>query len=75
VENCERFNLWTERKGVDFGDRNTYWIVITTIKVRESVGQGEKSQVSEEMDKSIVELEVPELNRNVGAPSFKMIRL
>jgi len=36
----------------------------------------EKSAKSwEEIDKSIAELEVPELDKNVRAPSFKMMRL
>jgi len=29
----------------------------------------------EEIDRSMVELELPELDRNVGEPPFKMIRL
>jgi len=36
----------------------------------------ERSRKSrKEIDRSIVELELPELDRNVGEPSFKMIRL
>jgi len=29
----------------------------------------------EEIDKSMAEYEVPELDKNVGAPSFKVMRL
>jgi len=65
----------TKRGRISFGNGDANRVVITAIKSGRVLERKRSAKSREEIDKSMAEYEVPELDRNVGAPSFRIMRL